>query len=37
MVVFDLILKRKYVKQCKQLKYYHEMCLKRQINLTKFD
>jgi len=24
-------------KQCKQLKYYHETHLKRQINLTKFD
>jgi len=36
MIVFELILKRKCVKQCKQFKYYHEMHLKREINLTKF-
>jgi len=36
MIIFELTLKRKYVKQCKQFKYYHEMRLKRQINLIKF-
>jgi len=33
----ELILKRKYVKRCKQFKYYHEMHLKCQISLTKID
>jgi len=28
-IIFELILKRKCVKRCKQFKYYHEMCLKR--------
>jgi len=36
MIVFDLTLKKKCVKQCKQLKYNHDMRLKHQINLTKF-
>jgi len=35
MIVFDLILKQKYVKRCKQLEYYHEMCLKRKKKLIK--
>jgi len=35
MITFELTLKLKCVKQCKQFKYYYEMCLKRQINLTK--
>jgi len=37
MIIFELILKQKCVKQYKQFKYYHKMRLKRQINLTKFD
>jgi len=37
MIIFELILKRKYVKQYKQFNNYYEMHLKRQINLTKFD
>jgi len=36
MVTFKLTLKRKCVKWCKQFKYYYEMRLKPQINLTKF-
>jgi len=36
MIIFKLTLKQKYVKQYKQFKYYHEMHLKCQINLTKF-
>jgi len=36
MIIFELTLKRKCVKRCKQFKYYHEMRLKHQINLTKF-
>jgi len=36
MIIFELILKRKYVKQCKQFKYYNEIRLKRRINLIKF-
>jgi len=36
MIIFELTLKRKCIKQYKQFKYYHEMRLKRQINLTKF-
>jgi len=36
-IVFDLTLKRKCVKQYKQLKYNTEMRTKHQINLTKFD
>jgi len=35
MKIFELTLKRKCVKWCKQFKYYHEMRSKRQINLTK--
>jgi len=38
MLIFELTLKRKCVKWCKQFKYYHEMHLKRQItsqNLVK--
>ena len=35
MIIFELTLKRKCVKQYKQFKYYQEMYLKRQINLTK--
>jgi len=35
MIIFELTLKRKCVKRCKQFKYYREMFLKRQINLTK--
>jgi len=35
-IVFDLILKQKYVKQYKQLKYNPKMSTKHQINLTKF-
>jgi len=35
MIIFELTLKQKCVKRCKQLKYYNEMRLKRQINLTK--
>jgi len=34
-IIFELTLKRKCVKWCKQLKYYHEIRLKRQINLRK--
>jgi len=34
---FQLMLKIKYVKQYKQLKCYLETCLKRKINLIKFD
>ena len=37
MIIFELTLKQKYVKRCKQFKYYHEMRLKCHINLTKFD
>jgi len=29
MIIFDLTLKRKCVKRCKQFKYYHEIRLKR--------
>jgi len=36
-IVFDLILKQKCVKQYKQLKYNPEMCTKHQLNLPKFD
>jgi len=36
MIIFELTLKRKCVKRCKQSKYYHEIRLKRQINLTIF-
>jgi len=36
MIIFELILKRKYIKRDKQFKYYHEIRLKRQINLIKF-
>ena len=32
----ELTLKRKCVTHCKELKYYHKVCLKRKINLTKF-
>jgi len=28
MIIFELTLKRKCVKRCKQFKYYHEMRLK---------
>jgi len=35
MIIFELAFKRKWVKLCKQFKYYHEIRLKRQINLTK--
>jgi len=35
-LVFELTLKRKCIKRYKQLKYYHEICLKCEINLTKF-
>jgi len=34
-IIFELTLKKKCVKQGKQFKYYHEMRLKREINLTK--
>jgi len=36
-IVFDLTLKQKCVKQHKQLKYNSEMHTKHQINLPKFD
>jgi len=36
MIIFELTLKRKYDKRDKQFKYYHDMHLKCQINLTKF-
>jgi len=36
MIIFDLTLKQKCVKRGKQYKYYHEMRLKSQVNLTKF-
>jgi len=36
MVAFELFTPQKCVKWCKQLKWYHEKRLKRQINLTKF-
>ena len=36
-IVFDLTLKQKYVKQYKQLKYNSKMQTKHQINITKFD
>jgi len=36
-IVFDLTLKQKCVKQYKQLKYNPKMRTKYQINLTKFD
>ena len=36
MIIFELTLKQKCVKQCKQFKYYQEIHLKRQINLIKF-
>jgi len=36
-LVFDLTLKQKCVKQYKQLKYNPEMRTKHQINLAKFD
>jgi len=36
-IIFDLTLKRKYVKQYKQIKYNPEMYAKHQINPTKFD
>jgi len=36
-IVFDLTLKQKCVKQYKQLKYNLEMRTKYQINLIKFD
>jgi len=36
-IVFDLTLKQKCVKQYKQLKYNPEMRMKHPINLTKFD
>jgi len=29
MIIFELTFKRKYVKPCKQFKFYHEMRLKR--------
>jgi len=35
-IIFELTLKRKCVKHDKQFKYYHDMRLKREINLTKF-
>jgi len=37
MIVFDLTLKQKCVKQYKQLIYNHEIRMTHQINLTKFD
>jgi len=37
MIVFDLTLNQKCVKQYKQFKYNHSMRTKHQINLTKFD
>jgi len=37
MIIFELTLKQKYIKRYKQFKYYHEMRLKRRINLIKFD
>jgi len=36
MIIFELTLKWKCVKRYKEFKYYHEIHLKRQINLTKF-
>jgi len=36
MIIFELTLKQKCVKHYKQFKYYHEIRLKREINLTKF-
>jgi len=36
MIIFELTLKQKCDKRYKQFKYYHEMRLKRQKNLTKF-
>jgi len=36
-IVFDLTLKQKCVKQYKQFKYKSEMRIKHYINLTKFD
>jgi len=33
-IIFDLILKQKYVKHCEQLKYNPEMHTKHQINIT---
>jgi len=36
-IVFDLTLKKKCVKQYKQLKYNPEIHTKHQINLPKFD
>ena len=36
-IIFNLTLKKKCVKQYKQLKYNCEMHKKHQINLTKFD
>jgi len=35
MIILKLTLKRKCVQQGKQFKYYNEIRLKRQINLTK--
>jgi len=34
MIIFELTLKLKCIKQYKQIKYYIEMRLKRQINLS---
>jgi len=36
MVIFELTLKLECVKRYKQFKYYNEIRLKREINLTKF-
>jgi len=36
-IVFDLTLKQKCVKQYKQLKYNPEMYTKHKVNLPKFD
>jgi len=36
MIIFELTLKQRCVKLCKQFKYYYEMRLKRQTNVTKF-
>jgi len=37
MIIFELILKRRCMKRCTTFKYYDEMRLKPQINLTKFN